>query len=538
MMPKQIGDNMRTESYQSDSARYKSTDPTASGDEAIGVDANRSLRELSIAQVIHVGKINNPKEIFSSNAYVVRTDAPEPANDFSGRQNFPTASVKRAASVFKKSVNLCALAVTVLKALILGYRSIVFYFLLTLAIGFGASGIYLNINHSDMRAIAGVFGGFESSHTGGISGASKPLRAEKIIRDCATCPALTVIPSGNFLMGSPLHEEGRFVDEGPQRMVRVNSFMLGIYEVTQSEWVSIMKDNPSYFKGCGSSCPIESVTYGDVQEYIKRLSSLTGHSYRLPTEAEWEYAARAGTTTAYPWGEKFDPSLANNASALGVVGRFNSNSFGLHDMHGNVWEYVQDGASPNYVEAPSDGSALIAGGYSSFRVIRGGSFGSRYGDLRSAYRGIATTTDRYRNIGFRVARDMKIDMRLVDEIPSPRKSVREPLQIKSSELAESTPSNFATDSTPSLEYIRTLTNLIRSSVVNLDPDKRNTIEILFKVEADGVVKSVRVTRGSGDAVWDESILMAVKKIKKLPLDQTGNIPSILVREGLLITLGK
>ncbi len=491
------------------------------------------IREISIAKVIYVDRSDTQKDAIPSDSYVVQENAPV------ARKKSSLHLVKRTAAIYlsfflgrlKDYIKAIFAAPRVLT---LGYGSIVFYIFFIVS-GFIASSVYMNRYHTDAQARTGIYGGFESAYNGGVTGISKPLQSDTIVRDCTACPAMAVIPSGSFVMGSPLNEEGRFIDEGPQRTVQVNGFLLGIYEVTQAEWISIMGENPSYFKKCGSNCPIESITYDEIQEYFRRLSRLTGKQYRLPTEAEWEYSARAGTKTAFPWGESFDPSLANNSSSLGPVGRLKSNGFGVHDMHGNVWEYVQDPVSPNYVGAPSDGSAPNSNGSPSLRVIRGGSFGSAYGQLRSAYRGSATIIDRYRNIGFRVARDAVSEVKSGDEVLSFRKTDRESQLYKGKETSAGTPRNVATDSSPSIEYVRILTNLIRSSVSNLDPEKKLSIDLLIKIELNGSIKSVEVKRGSGDSAWDESILAAVKKIRKFPPDENGRIPSTLVDEGLLVT---
>jgi formylglycine-generating enzyme required for sulfatase activity/uncharacterized caspase-like protein len=223
-------------------------------------------------------------------------------------------------------------------------------------------------------------------------------------KDCAECPEMVVIPAGRFLMGSPPGEAGRFPDEGPQRWVDVPRFALGKFEVTQGEWLSVMGSNPSGFSRCGLNCPVENVSWNDAQEYARRLSQRTGQNYRLPSEAEWEYAARAGTTTAYFWGDHFDGGRANNGSSTVQVGRYPTNAFGLHDMHGNVREWVQDVWHDNYIGAPTDGSAWMTGGDSSRRVRRGGSWYDDPQFLRSAYRIGITPVIRDYVIGFRIAR--------------------------------------------------------------------------------------------------------------------------------------
>ncbi len=230
---------------------------------------------------------------------------------------------------------------------------------------------------------------------------------------------MVVVPAGRFLMGSPPDEPGRISWEGPQRWVDVPRFAIGKYEVTQGEWLAVMGSNPSRFRDCGMNCPVEKVSWNDAQEFVRRLSQRTGQYYRLPSEAEWEYAARAGSTTAYPWGERASRGHANYGAddccagraegqdrweQTAPVGQFPSNAFGLHDMHGNVWEWVQDVWYDSYAGAPSDGSARIGGGDASLRVLRGGSWDYTPQFLRSAYRIRYPPVIRYGNAGFRIAR--------------------------------------------------------------------------------------------------------------------------------------
>jgi formylglycine-generating enzyme required for sulfatase activity len=215
---------------------------------------------------------------------------------------------------------------------------------------------------------------------------------------------MVVIPAGRFLMGSPPSEIGRCQAEGPQRWVEVPRFALGKFEVTQGEWTAVMGFNLSRFSRCGMSCPVENVSWNDAQEYVWRLSQRTGQNYRLPSEAEWEYAARAGTTTAYFWGDHFDGGRANNGSSTVPVGRYPANAFGLHDMQGNVREWVQDVWHDYYLGAPSDGSAWMSGGDQSRRVLRGGSWSNSSQDLRSAFRSWGAPDNRSFYLGFRIAR--------------------------------------------------------------------------------------------------------------------------------------
>ncbi len=236
------------------------------------------------------------------------------------------------------------------------------------------------------------------------------LQPGQVVQDCDVCPRLVVIPGGRFVMGSPANEPGRFGDEGPQRTVEVGLFLLGETEVTQGQWKAVMGSNPSHFNDCGDDCPVERVSWNDAQEYVRKLSERTGKRYRLPSEAEWEYAARAGSVTAWSFG--------NEEGRLGEHGWFNGNSgsktqragsrkanaWGLHDMHGNVLEWVQDVWHDDYAGGPTDGSAWMAGGDQARRVLRGGSWYGAPQGLRSAIRNGYTPASRSNVTGFRIAR--------------------------------------------------------------------------------------------------------------------------------------
>ena len=220
------------------------------------------------------------------------------------------------------------------------------------------------------------------------------------------------IPGGEFRMGSTSREA--FDDEQPIRQVRIGEgFWLGKHEVTQSEWQRVMGSNPSGFDECGPSCPVERVSWNDAQEFIGRLNARGGgNRYRLPTEAEWEYAARAGTTTGYWWGNAIGDNRANcdgcgsqwDDESTAPVGSFAANAWGLHDVHGNVWEWVQDCWHDSYEGAPGDGSAWTSGGDCGRRVLRGGSWYNYPRNLRAADRGWSDVGSRSGNVGFRVAR--------------------------------------------------------------------------------------------------------------------------------------
>jgi formylglycine-generating enzyme required for sulfatase activity len=237
-----------------------------------------------------------------------------------------------------------------------------------------------------------------------------------VFKDCDDCPEMVVIPAGSFLMGSPPDPEpdpfsnakpekfGKD-NEKPQHRVDIQSFAIGKYEVTQEQWYAVMGNNPSFNKG--RKLPVENVSWDDAQLFVQKLSQKTGKKYRLPSEAEWEYAARAGSTTTYPWGNSESELHVHAwfnaiAYAPNPVGLKKPNQFGLHDMIGNVWEWTQDCWNENYKNAPTDGSAWISGNCS-FPVLRGGSWVDFPKVLRTANRHISIHANRGNGLGFRVA---------------------------------------------------------------------------------------------------------------------------------------
>jgi formylglycine-generating enzyme required for sulfatase activity len=255
------------------------------------------------------------------------------------------------------------------------------------------------------------------------------------------------IPGGTFLMGSPETEEGHRENESPQHRVTVQPFFMGKYPVTQAQWQAVanlpkvnqkLDPDPSRFKGVKR--PIEQVSWFDCVEFCQRLSQYTGRDYRLPSEAEWEYACRAGTTTPFHFGETITTEYANyrgtdrhigetlyketittdlanydgyytyGAGIKGIyrkktttVGSFQvANAFGLYDMHGNVWEWCADHWHDNYKDAPSDGQAWLSNKQKSFHLLRGGSWRSNSGICRCAFRGSFKPDHRNYNLGFRI----------------------------------------------------------------------------------------------------------------------------------------
>jgi formylglycine-generating enzyme required for sulfatase activity len=223
------------------------------------------------------------------------------------------------------------------------------------------------------------------------------------------------IPGGTFMMGSPATEEGRDSCESPQHQVTVPAFYAGKYPITQAQWQAVMGNNPSYYMY--EKRPVERVSWDMAVEFCGKLSQKTGKKYRLLSEAEWEYACRARTTTPFHFGETITPELvnydgykpyANAPTGLDrrcqtiSVGRFPPNAFGLYDMHGHVWEWCSDRWHKNYRAAPTDGSSWETG-TDNKRVLRGGSWYEYVVLCRCAYRYWNSADSRCMQWGFRVA---------------------------------------------------------------------------------------------------------------------------------------
>jgi formylglycine-generating enzyme required for sulfatase activity len=222
---------------------------------------------------------------------------------------------------------------------------------------------------------------------------------------------MVAIKAGKFLMGSkadPFSKLPPNKDEMPQHEVSIKSFSLGRLEVTQEQWYAVMGTLPSKFKG--RTLPVEQVSWNDVQEFLKKLSDKTGKNYRLPSEAEWEYAARGGSQTAYSFGDD-EKELhiyawydKNSGMQSQPVGEKLPNAFGLHDMHGNISEFVHDCWNDNYVGAPINGNAWKVEGCT-HRVHRGGFWNRTEYGVRAADRSFIYSADSFSFVGFRVARD-------------------------------------------------------------------------------------------------------------------------------------
>ena len=236
-----------------------------------------------------------------------------------------------------------------------------------------------------------------------------------VFRDCESCPEMVVVPAGTFLMGSPTSETGSRQDERPQHTVTIRDpFAVGIYEVTYDEWDACVRDG-----GCGGYRPYDGgwgrgprpvifVNWEDAQRYVEWLARETGHRYRLLSEAEWEYVARAGSTTPFHTGRTISKDQANYGRIRGQtlpVGTFEPNDYGLYDAHGNAREWVQDCWNGSYRGAPADGSAWKRGSCG-LRVMRGGSWLDAPGLLRSAIRIWVDPRARNSTVGFRVVRTL------------------------------------------------------------------------------------------------------------------------------------
>jgi formylglycine-generating enzyme required for sulfatase activity/predicted Ser/Thr protein kinase len=233
---------------------------------------------------------------------------------------------------------------------------------------------------------------------------------------------MVAIPGGKFLMGSPDDEPGRSDAESPQHIVTIQPFFMGKFPITQSQWKAVtalpkvnidLNPDPSSFKGANR--PVECVSWDDAVEFCARLSKKMGKIYRLPSEAEWEYACRAGTTTPFYFGETITTDVANyNGNYIYAlspngeyrqqttdVGKFPPNPFGLFDMCGNIWELCQDEWHKNYDDAPADGSAWLVEN-NKYRLLRGGAWGNNPRYCRSANRFKSARDDRDNGVGFRV----------------------------------------------------------------------------------------------------------------------------------------
>ncbi|MHB8847414.1 MAG: SUMF1/EgtB/PvdO family nonheme iron enzyme [Burkholderiales bacterium] len=235
---------------------------------------------------------------------------------------------------------------------------------------------------------------------------SEPSTTGITFSDCANCPEMVVIPAGSFDMGS---NNGKANEQPVHHVTIAQAFAIGKTEVTQGQWKDIMGNNPSHFSSCGDNCPVEQVSWNDIQVFIQKLSVKTGKQYRLPSEAEWEYACRAGSRQKNCGSDNLD-SVAwyagNSGGTTHPVATKQANAWGLYDMCGNVWEWVEDSWHDNYDGAPADGSAWQGNG--ALRVLRGDSWininAPQY--MRETIRIAIVAAHGYSEEGFRLARTL------------------------------------------------------------------------------------------------------------------------------------
>ena len=283
----------------------------------------------------------------------------------------------------------------------------------------GEAGGWLLVEAPDGRK------GFVRAAALALAGPAQEVGAT--FHDCDVCPEMVVVPAGSYMMGSPSSESRRDGDEGPVHEVTMAaSFAVGKYEVTFDEWDACVSAGGCFAyrpddRGWGRGRrPVIHVSWEEAKGYVRWLSGTTGYGYRLLSESEWEYVARAGTTTPFHFGSTISTDQANydgnytyGSGREGEyrkrtvpVGSFPANEFGLHDVHGNVWEWVEDCWHGDYRGTPSDGSAWTSGGDCSRRVLRGGSWNDDPWLLRSALRNRNDAGFRNDDVGFRVARTL------------------------------------------------------------------------------------------------------------------------------------
>ncbi len=246
----------------------------------------------------------------------------------------------------------------------------------------------------------------------------KKLSPGTAFRECVDCPEMVVVPEGSFTIGSPATEKGHRPEEGPQHHVSISTpFAIGKFEVTFNQWDACVVaggcQHVPQDRGWGrGNRPVFYVSWQDAQGYVKWLGGLTGHAYRLPSEAEWEYTARAGTPTPFWWGKDIGKNRAvcegcgdSEENMTAPVGSFAANAFGLFEVHGNVWEWTADCWNGSYAGAPNDGSPWTTGNCNK-RVLRGGSWGIKPKHLRAARRRGDKITLRSGKRGFRIAMNL------------------------------------------------------------------------------------------------------------------------------------
>jgi len=325
---------------------------------------------------------------------------------------------------------------------------------------------------------------------------SSPTRVVTSFKDCQDCPEMLPIPPGSFDMGS--NEDG---DSRPVHQVTVQGFFMGKTEVTLEQWKAVMGYTPRYPSKCLENCPL-AVSWNDALLFTKQLSEKTGKQYRLPSEAEWEYAARANSRTKWSFGENENSIKdyawygGNNNKMESPVALKKPNLFGLFDMHGNLWEWTQDCWNNSYAGAPIDGSVWATGDCSR-RVVRGGSWQSSKHDLRSTYRNTFTSTGSVTN-GFRVVSTSNV------MLPAPI-----------SDLQNIPPNSYAQIIRMSIKPHITFTEEVAGN-------PKATVVIL--VNEQGQIYSRDLIEKSGLDSWDQAVLKAIDRTKVIPKDTNGKVP--------------
>jgi len=259
---------------------------------------------------------------------------------------------------------------------------------------------------------------------------------QTLFKDCTDCPEMVAIPAGSFEMGASGKADFDPVSVQyvlqPGNHVTLTKFAIGITEVTQGQWRTIMGNNPSKFNHCGDNCPVENVSWNDAQEFIQKLNTKTGKQYRLPSEAEWEYACRAAVQQEY-CGNDIADSVAwyhhNSDGMTHPVAAKQPNAWGIYDMSGNLYEWVEDNWHNQLTGAPVDGRAWQ--GDSANHVVRGGSFNDFSQKVNSINRNFYGADYRGSNIGFRLARS---DLTATSEIPATPAPINESVPQKLREL--------------------------------------------------------------------------------------------------------
>ena len=249
-----------------------------------------------------------------------------------------------------------------------------------------------------------------------VTGPAMTAEPGETFKDCSNCPEVVVVPAGSFIMGGT----SKYPNEGPAHTVSIaEPFAMGVYEVTFDEWQACFDDGgcarmPDDHKWGKGRRPVININWHEAGTYLQWLSAKTGHRYRLPSEAEWEYAARAGTTTAYWWGDEIGENLANcrdckskwSKHSSTPVGSYRPNPFGLYDVHGNIWEMTLDCWNKTHLGAPADGSARLEGDCQ-YRTMRSGSWYYYSKNLRSSWRFRNDARITSYGVGFRVLREVR-----------------------------------------------------------------------------------------------------------------------------------